>query len=174
VAIKITVDDTKGLIQKTATSGGAVGIKQARSASGTFVAATATIVSEKITIPANSLITAYHVVATSELTRGGAANLGAKFGVVGNDDSLVALDADSIHAAGDGVASLPVGEGNSSDTNVSAALDDAGGHNTPLAAVIGAQKVGASDIEVIGTIVSNAENFTAGTAQFIVEFVTFS
>jgi len=173
VAIKLTVDDTKGLIQKTASSGGAVGIKQARSASGTFVAGTATIVSGKITIPANSLITAYHVVSTSELTRAGAANMGVKFGIEGDDDSLVALDADSIHAADDNVVSLPAGEGNSSDANVSASLDNAGDHNTPLVAVAGAQKVGTSDIEVIGTILS-AANFTAGTAQFIVEFVTFS
>ena len=134
MAIKITVDDTKGLIQKTATSGGAVGIKQARSASGTFVAGTATIVSGKITIPANSLITAYHVVSTSELTRNVAADMGVKFGVVGNDDSLVALDADSIHAAGDAIASLPVGEGTSSDANVSASLDETlgGDHNARL------------------------------------------
>lgn len=174
MAIKITINDSQGLVQKTATSGGTVGVKQARSASGTFVAGTATVVSSPITIPANSLITAYHVVATSNLVRAGAANMGVKFGITGDDDKFIALVNDSLHNAVDNVATLPLGEGGSSDLNVSASLDNVADHNTDLVPVAGVQKIGDTDVDIFGTIVSDGQNFTAGTAQFIIEFITFS
>tara|TARA_B100001059_G_C17727651_1_gene524387 strand:- start:315 stop:836 length:522 start_codon:yes stop_codon:yes gene_type:complete len=173
MAIKITVNDSQGLVQKTASSGGVVGAKQARSASGTFVAGTPTIISSAITIPANSLITAYHVVATSDLARAAAGNMGVKFGISDDDDKFVALDPDSLHAVGDNVATLPAGEGGSSDLNISLSLDNAGNHNTDLVSVAGIQKIGDDDVDIFGTIVS-VGNFTAGTAQFIIEFITFS
>lgn len=174
MAIKITVNDSQGLVQKTATSGGVIGVKQARSASGTFVNGTATIISSPITIPANSLITAYHVVATSNLARGAAANMGVKFGITGDDDKFLALDADSLHAAADNVATLPAGEGGSTDLNISASLDNGANHNTDLVPVAGVQKIGDEDVNIFGTIVSDGQDFTAGTAQFIIEFITFS
>ena len=174
MSVKITVNDSQGLVRKTATSGGVVGIKQTRSASGSFVAGSPTIISSAITIPANSLITAYHVVATSNLARAGAGNMGVKFGITGEDDKFVALDADSLHAVGDNVATLPAGEGGSSDLNISLSLDNAGDHNTDLVPVAGIQKIGDSDVDIFGTIVSDGQNFTAGTAQFIIEFITFS
>ena len=175
MAIKITVNDSQGLVQKTSTSGGVVGIKQARSASGTFVNGTPTIISSAITIPANSLITAYHVVATSNLVRDAAADMGVKFGVTGDDASFLALDPDSLHSVDDNVSTLPSGEGGSTDLNISSSLDNAqNDHNTDLAQTTGVQKIGDEDVDIFGTIVSDAENFTAGTAQFIIEFITFS
>ena len=174
MAIKITINDSQGLVQKTATSGGVVGVKQVRSSSGTFVDGTPTIISSPITIPANSLITAYHVVATSDLARAGAANMGVKFGVTGDDDKFLALVANSLHAAGDNVATLPAGEGGSTDLNISASLDNGANHNTDLVQTAGAQKIGNADVNIFGTIVSAGQNFTSGTAQFIIEFITFS
>ena len=174
MAIKVTVNDSQGLVQKTATSGGVVGIKQARSASGTFVAGTTTIISSAITIPANSLVTAYHVVATSNLARGAAKDMGVKFGITNDDDKFMALDDDSLHAESDNVATLPAGEGGSSDLNISKSLDNSGNHNTDLVPVAGMQKIGDEDVDIFGTIVSDTQNFTAGTAQFIIEFITFS
>ena len=174
MAIKITVNDSQGLVQKTSTSGGVVGVKQARSASGAFANGTATIISAPITIPANSLITAYHVVATSNLVTAEAANIGVKFGITDDDDKFVALDADSLHGAADGLLTLPAGEGGSSDLNISLSLDNAGDHNTDLLPVVGIQKIGDADVDIFGTIVSAGQNFTAGTAQFIIEFITFS
>jgi hypothetical protein len=174
MAIKITVNDSQGLVQKTSTSGGVVGVKQARSASGAFANGTATIISAPITIPANSLITAYHVVATSNLVTTAAANMGVKFGITDDDDKFVALDDDSLHAVGDNVATLPAGEGGSSDLNISLSLDATGDdHNTDLLPVVGIQKIGDADVDIFGTIVST-QNFTAGTTQFIIEFITFS
>jgi hypothetical protein len=170
--IKLVVNDKQGLIQQASESGGCLGIKQCRSSEGTFVAATNTIVSPSITIPKDSVITAFHVVVTESITSAGAANMGVKFGVTGDDDKFLALDADSFHAAGDNENGLAKGNGNSTSAILSAALDTAG-NNTALSAVAGTMHIEA-DTEIFGTIVRAGENLTAGKARFLIEFITLS
>ena len=174
MSVKIIIDDTKGLYQTGATSGGVVGIKQSRSSSGVAAGGNGLIVSGAITIPANSLITAYHAVVTSTLTLAGDADVGIRFGnsAAGTNNAYVSLNATDYCALADEVDSLAVGAGNSTDSNVSASLD-VDGVNTPLVAVAGAQKIGTSDVNIYGSLVST-ENITAGgTVQFIIEFITF-
>ena len=175
--IKIVVNDKQGLVQQTSVSGGCLGIKQCRSAEGTFVAETNTIISPSITIPKDSVITAFHVVITDDLTSAAAANMGVKFGVTGDDDKFMALDDDSFHAVGDDETGLVKSNGNSTSTLLSAALDVAT-NNTALSLVAGAMHIEA-DTKIFGTIVRKAANddpvnFTAGKARFAIEFITLS
>jgi len=174
MSVKIIIDDAKGLYQTGATSGGVVGIKQARSSSGVAAGGNGLIVSGAITIPANSLITAYHVVVTSALTLAAAAKVGSRFGnlAAGTDGTYLALNDDDYCAIGDGVDSLAVGAGNSSDLNISASLD-IDGFNTRLVAAAGAQKIGTSDVNIYGALVSSQNITAGGTVQFIIEFITF-
>ena len=174
MSVKIIIDDAKGLYQQGATSGGVVGLKQARSASGVAAGVNGLIVSDAITIPANSLITAYHVVVTSALTLAAAAKVGSRFGNLadGTDGTYLALNDDDYCAVGDNVVSLAAGAGNSSDLNISASLD-VDTVNTRLVAAPGEQKIGTSDVNIYGALVSS-ENITAGgTVKFIIEFITF-
>ena len=175
--IKLVVNDKQGLVQQTSESGGCLGLKQCRSAEGTFVATTNTIISPSITIPKDSVITAFHVVVTDDIKSGEAGNMGVKFGVTGDDDKFMALDADSLHAVGDTESDLAKGNGNSTSLLLSAALDIAG-NNTVLSAVAGAMHVEA-DTEIFGTIVRATAApapiaLTAGKARFIIEFITLS
>jgi len=174
MSVKIIIDDAKGLYQTGATSGGVVGIKQARSSSGVAAGGNGLIVSGAITIPANSLITAYHVVVTSALTLAAAAKVGSRFGnlAAGTDGTYLALNDDDYCAIVDGVDSLAVGAGNSSDLNISASLD-IDGFNTRLVAAAGAQKIGTSDVNIYGALVSSQNITAGGTVQFIIEFITF-
>jgi hypothetical protein len=175
--IKLVINDKQGLVQQTSESGGCLGIKQSRSAEGTFVAATNTIISPSITIPKDSVITAFHVVITDGITSGEAGNMGVKFGVTGDDDKFMALSADSFHAVGDAENDLAKGNGNSTSIALSAALDIAG-NNTALTAVAGTMHLEA-DTEIFGTIVRTnavpaAVPLTAGKARFLIEFITLS
>ncbi len=171
--IKIIIDDSKGLYQQyDASSGGVVGIKQTRSASGIAAGDNGLIVSDAITIPANSLITNYHAVVTSQLVFAAASDVGIRFGnsSAGTDDTYVALVADGTAT---GVATLDVGQGNSTNTAVSTSLD-AANENTALTAVAGAQKIGAADVDIYGSLVAVEDIDAGGTVQFVVEFITFS
>ncbi len=171
--VKIIIDDNKGLYQQyDASSGGTVGIKQSRSSSGD-AAETDTITSGAITIPANSVITAYHVVVSSEITISAACDVGVKFGTSGNDDSHMEIDADSMCAAEDTITTFDVGFGNSTDTNISDSLDTHES-NTKLTALAGSQTTGDTDVVLYGKMVADSETFDAGTVQFVIEFITFS
>jgi hypothetical protein len=173
MSIKITVNDSQGLVHKKSSSGGVVGIKQARSASG--VASGVSIKSSPITIPANSLITAYHVVSTSVLSRGAATKMGVRFGTSLQPGSHVNYDQNSIVEAVDNVINLPQGRGTSSDASLSVALDDPDNDfNNRLLPVTTNQVVGDSDIDIIGEIISGGAFGGNSTAQFIIEFITFS
>ena len=175
MSVKIIIDDAKGLYQTGATSGGVVGIKQSRSSSGVAAGGNSSIVSDAITIPANSLITAYHVVVTSALTLAAAAKVGSRFGNLadGTDGTYLALNDDDYCQIADGVVSLAAGAGNSSDLSISGSLDVDGFITNRLVAAAGAQKIGTSDVDIYGALVSN-ENITAGgTVKFIIEFITF-
>ena len=175
MSVKIIIDDAKGLYQQGATSGGVVGIKQTRSASGVAAGGGNSIVSGAITIPANSVITGYHAVITSQLDFAAAANVGVRFGnsSAGTDATYLELVADSFcNAVDDVLDSLDVGVGNSTSSSVSTGLDT-NNTNTPLTMKAGAQKIGTSDVNIYGALVSSS-NITAGsTVQFIVEFITF-
>ena len=172
MSVKIIIDDAKGLYQQGATSGGVVGIKQTRSSAGVAVGGDNLIVSGAITVPANSLITAYHAVITSELVFEDNANVGIRFGnsAAGTNDAYVALVADGTASA---VASLPVGYGNSTVSQIADTLDNLDAA-TALIAVAGAQKIGTSDVNIYGSLVSTANINADGAVQFIVEFITFS
>ena len=174
MSVKIIIDDAKGLYQQGATSGGVVGLKQARSASGVAAGGNGLIVSDAITIPANSLITAYHVVVTSALTLAAPAKVGSRFGNLadGTDGTYLALNDDDYCAVGDNVVSLAAGAGNSSDLNISASLD-VDGVNTRLIAAAGVQKTGTSDVNIYGALVSSQNITAGGTVKFIIEFITF-
>ena len=171
--VKIISDDNKGLYQQyDASSGGTVGIKQSRSSSGD-AAETDTITSGAITIPANSVITAYHVIVSSEITISAACDVGVIFGTSDNDDSHMVIDAASMCAEADAITTFDVGFGNSTDTNISDSLDTHG-TNTKLTALAGAQKIGTSDVTLYGKMLADGETFDAGTVQFVIEFITFS
>ncbi len=178
MSVKIIIDDAKGLYQQGATSGGVVGIKQTRSASGVAAGGNDSIVSGAITIPANSVITGYHAVITSQLDFAAAADVGIRFGnsSAGTDATYLELVANSLcDADDDALDSLPVGFGNSTSSSVSAGLDRlAGDTNTPLTMKAGAQKIGTSDVDIYGALVSSSNIDAGGAVQFIVEFITFS
>ncbi len=180
--VKIIIDDNKGLYQQyDASSGGAVGIKQSRASSGS-ADGTGVITSGAITIPANSLITDYHVIITSAVTVSAADDIGIKFGTAASDASKMALVATSMCASDDAITTLPVGFGNSTDANISASLevfdldedDVIDDINTTLVAAAGQQKIGDTDVVLYGKMVADAEDFSAGTVQFVIEFITFS
>lgn len=177
MSVKIIIDDAKGLYQQGATSGGVVGIKQTRSASGVAAGGDDSIVSGAITIPANSVITGYHVVVTSAVTVAAAANVGVRFGnsSAGTDATYLELVTDSFCAVADALNPLPVGFGNSTSSSVSAGLDILNDDtNTPLTMKAGAQKIGTSDVDIYGALVSSSNIDAGGAVQFIVEFITFS
>jgi len=176
MSVKIIIDDAKGLYQQGATSGGVVGIKQTRSASGVAAGGGDSIVSGAITIPANSVITGYHAVITSQLDFAAAADVGFRFGnnSDGTDDTYLELVANDLCDAGDdALDSLDVGVGNSTSSSVSTGLDT-NNTNTPLTMKAGAQKIGTSDVDIYGALVSSSNIDAGGAVQFIVEFITFS
>ena len=176
MSVKIIIDDAKGLYQQGATSGGVVGIKQTRSSAGVAAGGDDVIVSGAITVPANSLITAYHAVITSQLDFADDANVGIRFGnnSAGSADTYVALDADgTLAAADDPRNNLPVGHGNSTVTQIADTLDSLDA-SIALVAVAGAQKIGNSDVNIYGSLHSSEDIDAGGAVQFIVEFITFS
>ena len=175
MSVKIIIDDAKGLYQQGATSGGVVGIKQTRSSAGVAAGGDGVIVSGAITVPANSLITAYHAVITSQLDFAADANVGIRFGnnSAGSADTYVALVADGTLAVADELDSLPVGHGNSTVTQIADTLDSLDA-SVALVAVAGAQKIGNSDVNIYGSLHSSVDIDAGGAVQFIVEFITFS
>ena len=174
MSVKIIIDDAKGLYQTGATSGRVVGVKQSRTASGVAAGGNTLIVSGPITIPSNSLITAYHVVVTSTVTLTAASDVGCRFGNLadGTDGTYLPLVDTSYAAVVDNIASLPVGAGNSTDTNASGSLD-IGTANIPLVAAANQQKIGATDVNIYGALVSSTNIDAGGTVQFVIEFITF-
>ncbi len=158
---KIIIDDNKGLYQ---TSGkGVVGLTQSKTVNAS--AASGTIVSGAITIPANSLITGFHTVITTAFTGGaGNQNPSVIVGTAAAGNQLAVAKKLSTT-----IAQAAQNKGQSTNTELNTALAATGNE---LAVITAGTAYRASETDVHFTI-SAVDNLTAGAAQFTVEFITF-
>ena len=155
---KVVVSDAKGLVQETGK--GVVGLLQSK----TEVLTLKDSLSQKISLPAGSLITAYHVVLTETITNAEAGNVTVAVGETAADANFAAAVIVGT------VAQCTKGRGTSTETEVQVALQG----TAPLVQVAGKPFVEADDDVFFNFAEANTGAFTAGKASVTVEFITFS
>ena len=124
-------------------------------------AASSTLTSGAIYVPANSVLRAVTVVVTTLLDRSTTLTVGTRVGTASGDDTYAALQADALAASGG--ADVAVGVGTSSDTVLAA---DLGGN----AAIALRANYIATAGEVHVDLVCNTGNIATGAVAFVVEF----
>ena len=157
---KIIIDDAKGLYQ---TAGkGVVGLTQSKTVNAAWSAG-ASIQADTIVIPANSLITAAHVVITDDLLGAGNVNSQAKIGTTALGTEICI--AKNIQTRANSVAD----RGISTNSALTTALQ-----GSQSLVITAGQAYRENETSLYASVVfSDASNFTGGAVQFTVEFITF-
>ena len=155
---KVKVSDAKGLVQETGK--GVVGLLQSK----TEVLTLKDSLSQKISLPAGSLITAYHVVVTEAITNANGGNITVAIGDTAGDANFA-----SAVVVGT-VAQCVKGRGTSTETEVQVALQG----TAALVQAVGKPFVESDDDVFFVFAEAGAGAFTAGKASVTVEFITFS
>lgn len=124
-------------------------------------AASTTVTSGAIYVPANSVLRSVTVVVSTLLDRSTTLKVGTRVGTASGDDTYAALQDDAL--AANGSADIAVGVGTSSDTVLSADL----GGNAAIA--LRANYIAAAG-EVHVDLVCNTGNIDTGAVSFVVEF----
>lgn len=155
---KVVVSDAKGLVQETGK--GVIGLLQSK----TEVLTLKDSLSQKISLPAGSLITAYHVVLTETITNAAAGNVTVKVGSAADNDTFAAA------VTIDDVAGSTIGKGTSTEAEVQVALQGA----APLVQKVGTPFIENDDDVFFIFAEAGGGAFTAGKASVTVEFITFS